>query len=80
MKKTKPAGFNFERALERIEQIVERMESGEIELDQALVLYKEGNDLMAKCRAALQDVRTNIRKLTRDGQGQLKLEANQTEE
>jgi exodeoxyribonuclease VII small subunit len=80
MKKAKPAGFKFERALERIEQIVERMESGEIELDQALELYQEGNDLMAKCRAALQDVRTSIKKLTRDGQGQLKLEANETEE
>ena len=79
MKKTKPTGFKFELALERIEQIVERMESGEIELDQALELYQEGNDLMAKCRIALKDVRTNIKKLTRDGQGQLKLEANEME-
>jgi exodeoxyribonuclease VII small subunit len=79
VKKAKPGGFKFERALERIEQIVERMESGEIELDQALELYQEGNDLMAKCRAALQDARTSIKKLTRDGQGQLKLEANETE-
>ncbi|MDI6739316.1 MAG: exodeoxyribonuclease VII small subunit [Candidatus Edwardsbacteria bacterium] len=80
MKKAKQTEFKFERALERIEEIVERMESGEIELDQALELYKEGNDLMAQCQAALQDVRKNIKKLTKDGQGQLKLEENEMEE
>ncbi|HTY08707.1 MAG TPA: exodeoxyribonuclease VII small subunit [Candidatus Edwardsbacteria bacterium] len=80
MKKTKAAGFKFEQALVRVEQIVERMESGEIELDQALALYKEGTELMAKCQAALQDVQQSIKKLTRDGRGQLKIEAQETEE
>ncbi|MRR10597.1 exodeoxyribonuclease VII small subunit, partial [bacterium] len=45
------------------------MESGEIELDQALALYQEGTELMARCQAALQDVQRSIKKLTRDGQG-----------
>lgn len=80
MKKQKTAGFKFEQALARVEQIVDRMESGEIELDQALALYQEGTELMARCQQALQDVQRSIKKLTRDGQGRLKLEANQTEE
>lgn len=80
MKKAKATGFKFEQALARVEQIVERMESGEIELDQALALYQEGTELMARCQAALQDVQRSIKKLTRDGQGRLKLEANETEE
>jgi exodeoxyribonuclease VII small subunit len=80
VKKAKATGFKFEQALARVEQIVERMESGEIELDQALALYQEGTELMARCQAALQDVQRSIKKLTRDGQGRLKLEANETEE
>jgi exodeoxyribonuclease VII small subunit len=80
MKKTKTTGFKFEQALARVERIVEQMESGEIELDQALELYKEGTELMATCQAALQDVQQNIKKLTRDSQGRLKTEQHQTEE
>ena len=80
MKKTKATGFKFEQALSRVERIVEQMESGEIELDQALALYKEGTELMATCQAALQDVQQSIKKLTRDSQGRLKIEQHQTEE
>jgi exodeoxyribonuclease VII small subunit len=80
MKKVKATGFKFEQALARVERIVEQMESGEIELDQALALYKEGTELMAKCQAALQDVQTSIKKLTRDSQGRLNIEASETEE
>jgi len=79
MKKQKAAGFKFEQALARVERIVEQMESGGIELDQALELYKEGTELMAKCQAALQDVQTSIRKLTRDSRGQLKIEEQEME-
>ncbi len=80
MKKAKATGFKFEQALARVEQIVERMESGEIELDQALALYQEGTELMAKCQAALRDVQTSIKKLTRDSQGRLKTDTSETEE
>ena len=79
MKKQKTTGFKFEQALARVEQIVEQMESGEIELDRALALYQEGTDLMAKCQAALQDVQKRIKKLTRDSQGQLKIEEQEME-
>ncbi|MCU0607562.1 MAG: exodeoxyribonuclease VII small subunit [Candidatus Edwardsbacteria bacterium] len=80
MKKARTTGFKFEQALARVEQIVERMESGEIELDQALSLYREGTELMAKCQAALQEVQRSITTLTRDSQGRLKLDASETEE
>ena len=75
----KTKGFSFEQALTRLEEIVARLESGDIELDRALALYQEGTDLMAKCQAALQDVQRRIKKLTRDSQGQLKIEEQETE-
>lgn len=81
MKKTKTeADFKFEKALTRIEQIVDQMESGEIELDQALALYQEGMELMAKCQATLEETQNKIKKITRDIQGKLKVEDHDLEE
>jgi exodeoxyribonuclease VII small subunit len=81
MKKTKTeAGFKFERAMARIEQIVDQMESGEIELDKALALYQEGMELMAKCQATLEETQNKIKKITRDIQGRLKVEDHDLEE
>lgn len=81
MKKAKnDADFKFERALARIEQIVDRMESGEIELDKALALYQEGMELMARCQATLEETQNKIKKITRDIQGRLKVEEHDLEE
>ena len=40
--------FQFEKALEDLEKIVEAMESGELTLDQALKKYEEGVGLTIK--------------------------------
>ncbi|HAD81996.1 MAG: exodeoxyribonuclease VII small subunit [Candidatus Edwardsbacteria bacterium RIFOXYD12_FULL_50_11] len=81
MKKAKTdADFKFEKALARIEQIVDQMESGEIELDQALTLYQEGMELMARCQATLEETQNKIKKITRDIQGRLKVEEHHMEE
>jgi len=81
MKKAKTdADFKFEKALARIEQIVDQMESGEIELDKALNLYQEGMELMAKCQATLEETQNKIKKITRDIQGKLKVEDHDLEE
>ncbi len=81
MKKAKTdADFKFEKALARIEQIVDQMESGEIELDKALALYQEGMELMAKCQATLEETQNKIKKITRDIQGRLKVEEHDMEE
>ncbi|MBU1356547.1 MAG: exodeoxyribonuclease VII small subunit [Candidatus Edwardsbacteria bacterium] len=81
MKKTRTdADFKFEKALARIEQIVDQMESGEIELDQALALYQEGMELMARCQTTLEETQNKIKKITRDIQGRLKVEEHDMEE
>lgn len=81
MKKAKnDADFKFEKALARIEQIVDQMESGEIELDKALALYQEGMQLMASCQATLEETQNKIKKITRDIQGRLKVEEHDLEE
>ncbi len=68
-KANKDAGFKFEKALERIERIVERLESGEAELEQALALHREATELMARCQQALDETQKKIKKLVRDDRG-----------
>lgn len=68
-KAKKDVGFKFEWALERIEKIVEQLESGEVELEQALSLHQEASELMARCQQVLDETQRKIKKLVRDGRG-----------
>ncbi|MBI4725877.1 exodeoxyribonuclease VII small subunit [candidate division TA06 bacterium] len=79
-KKSQPKDFKLEAALKRLEQIVEKLESGEVEIDQALGLYQEGMELLGQAKAALNEVNFKIKKLTLTGQGEFKTEAMKLEE
>ncbi len=58
MSEQKPAGF--EAKLERIEQIVKDLESGKVDLDRSIVLFKEGKSLEAECDAILRGAQQEI--------------------
>ena len=44
----------FEEKLDRIDAIVRELESGRVELDRAIGLFKEGKTLAAECEALLK--------------------------
>lgn len=67
--------FQFEKALEDLEKIVEAMESGELTLDQALKKYEEGVGLVRACQSKLTETEKKIEILTRSLDGSLKKEA-----
>ena len=67
--------FQFEKALEDLEKIVEAMESGELTLDQALKKYEEGVALVRACQSKLVETGKKIEVLTRTLDGSLKKEA-----
>ncbi len=46
--------FNFKKAYEKIEEINEWFQGEDIDLDQALEKYKEGMELIEKCRERLK--------------------------
>lgn len=54
---------NFERALEELESLVERMESGELALDDLLASYQRGAQLIAFCRNKLKTVEQQVQVL-----------------
>ena len=64
------ADLSFEAALRRLEEIVRRLETGDTPLNDAILLYAEGDRLKQQCEARLQAAQARIEKITlgRDGQ------------
>jgi exodeoxyribonuclease VII small subunit len=68
-----PADKKFEAALEELEQIVERLESGELSLEDSLSAFENGVGLVRFCNQKLNDVEKKIEMLVRDKEGKLDL-------
>lgn len=58
---------SYEAAVAELDQLVQRMESGQLPLDQLLDSYRRGADLLAWCRNRLQVVEEQVKQLD-DGQ------------
>ncbi|HYD33832.1 MAG TPA: exodeoxyribonuclease VII small subunit [Methylophilaceae bacterium] len=59
---------DFEAALTELESIINRMESGQLPLQQSLSAYKRGTELLGFCQKALADVEQQIRILNESNQ------------
>lgn len=64
--------LKFEKAMEKLEKIVQDLESGEISLEDALRRYEEGVKLSRACQAKLAEAEKKIEMLTRGASGALK--------
>jgi exodeoxyribonuclease VII small subunit len=64
----------FEERLSRLEEIVMRLESGDVGLDESLNLYAEGAGLIKDCRKTLSEAEKKIARLTEDSSGRLATE------
>lgn len=64
----------FEQAMKRLEEIVERMENGDLSLDESLSLFEEGIGLSRTCSNRLNDVEGRIQKMVRIEEGKFILE------
>lgn len=62
-----PDDLPFERAIARLEEIVDRLEGGELELEQALGAFEEGVGLSRRCAQQLAAAERRIEVLTREG-------------
>ena len=63
---SKPSGaaaLTFEQALAELEKIVERMESGELPLEQALATHKRGLELARACQQKLEAAQQQVKVL-----------------
>ncbi|MBT9507155.1 exodeoxyribonuclease VII small subunit [Rhodoferax sp.] len=57
------APASYETALEELEQLVARLESGDMPLDQLLTGYQRGAELLKFCRDRLEAVESQIKVL-----------------
>ncbi|AVO50194.1 exodeoxyribonuclease VII small subunit [Melaminivora suipulveris] len=58
-----PEPASYEAALQELEQLVARIESGQLPLDQMLAGYQRGATLLQFCRARLEAVQQQIQVL-----------------
>jgi len=69
--KAKAAGadLNFETAMDRLEKIVEQMESGQLPLEDLIVRYEEGMNLVKVCQERLASAEQKIEIIARNNAG-----------
>ena len=63
----------FEEALQKLESVVEAMESGELPLESLLARYEEGVKLARTCQEKLAEAELKIQQLEKSAAGELKL-------
>jgi len=61
-----PEDMTFEQALEELDALVRKMESGELGLDDSISAYRRGADLARYCQTRLGIAEQEIRKLDND--------------
>ena len=57
--------LTFEQAQTELEQIVGRLEQGQVSLDEALALWERGEELYAFCREKLDGAQGKVEELAR---------------
>lgn len=66
--------ISFENALEKLEKIVDQLESGDFSLDDSLKKYEEGVKLARYCQQKLDKAKAKIETLTKNDDGLFELE------
>lgn len=71
----KPQEFNFESSFARLEEILDRMNSGTVSLDESLKLYEEADSLIVGCSKKLNAAESRIEMLIKKRDGDLQLDS-----
>ncbi|CAN7329778.1 exodeoxyribonuclease VII small subunit [Rossellomorea sp. LjRoot5] len=58
--------LSFETAMDQLEEIVEKLEEGEVPLEKALEFYQKGMDLSKYCHDTLQKAENQLTKMMTD--------------
>ncbi len=61
--------MTFEEKLEKLEEVLKKLESGEASLDESLKLFEEGVTLTRECSELLSGAEAKVKKLTEGADG-----------
>jgi exodeoxyribonuclease VII small subunit len=65
------AEIKFEKAMNRLEHIVEELEKGELDIDKSLEIFEEGIKMSRVCSKKLNEAEQKIETLTKNQKGEL---------
>lgn len=60
--------LTFEQAYAQLEEIVSRLESGDLTLEESVTLYERGQQLAKQCGQMLDSAELRVQQLTGDGE------------
>ena len=64
---TKKDTVNFETSLKKLENIIEKLEDGEISLEDSVKSFEEGIGLVKECQKQLSQAELKVKKLLDNG-------------
>jgi len=68
------AAMNFEDALAELEQIVRRLEGGQVKLDEAILSYERGAQLKRHCERKLNEAQQRVDRIVIGPEGAIGVE------
>jgi exodeoxyribonuclease VII small subunit len=68
------AGMSFEDALAELEQIVRRLEAGQVKLDEAILSYERGAQLKQHCERKLNEAQQRVERIVIGADGAISAE------
>lgn len=71
------AQSSFEDSLKKLETIVEKMESGDLKLEDSLKLFEDGMKLTKECNARLTEIEKKVKLLLKNASAKAKDEASE---
>ena len=71
---------SFEDSLRRLEEIVSRLEQGEIPLDESIKMYEEGLALSKACIDRLMQAELKVKRLVKDMDGSFQFSDEESEQ
>jgi exodeoxyribonuclease VII small subunit len=61
--------LSFEKALEELESIVQKLERGDVPLEESVAIYERGEALKRRCDELLRQAEARVEKITLDATG-----------
>ena len=63
---------DFEKMMTELNEITDKLESGELSLSESMALFEKGVELTRKCGELLNEAKQKIVKITEDSEGNVK--------
>jgi exodeoxyribonuclease VII small subunit len=62
-------GLTFEKALAELESIVQKLERGDVPLEESVAIYERGEALKRRCEELLRQAEARVERITLDASG-----------